>query len=282
MVPLLPRTMEERRAAPPLVLPQPDNLNPTTLEVPLKMDKQYASIESTYQLNFFINTLIDLITTIRHSFAITVTTAVTNEVPMSDTLCQPNPRRHGRQQTAHPKQSWLRRFEERLKELSETLSRKARRHQPKKDIDIAIPYIPSDGRNSDVNEPLSRPEGSKAELASSHSTSETESPGTPPQSSSSDKLPDYLFVGSFVRRKGSKHDAHPYLIIRIEEHENGKTIIWACLCTSRPKLKKLREQYENREKKHFIYLGGEEATQEPFEPGVTLHCQRSPNSTSKA
>ncbi|RSL59332.1 hypothetical protein CEP51_013929 [Fusarium floridanum] len=118
-------------------------------------------------------------------------------------------------------------------------------------------------------------EDSMPEVSPSHNASETESP-SPPQSSSPLVLPVYLYPGSIVRRR-SKDDHHPYIIIRIEQYENGKPILWACLCTSRPQLEKLRRQYGKRQrgkrqhrklkrwKKHFIYLGGKEVNPKGFE-----------------
>ncbi|KAF5571697.1 hypothetical protein FPHYL_231 [Fusarium phyllophilum] len=78
-----------------------------------------------------------------------------------------------------------------------------------------------------------------------------------PHSSSPATLPAFLYPGSIVRRK-VQGDLHPHTILHIEQEENKSPIIWACICKSRPRLWKIRQQYgtTNAVKKHFIYFGG--------------------------
>ncbi|KAF4429410.1 hypothetical protein FACUT_9153 [Fusarium acutatum] len=110
-------------------------------------------------------------------------------------------------------------------------------------------------------------EESQPKVSSGHGAPEAESLN-PPQSSSPAILLAFLYPGSIARRK-IQGDGHPYTILHIEQKENKSPMIWACLCTSRPQLKKIREQYgkTNEVKKHFIYLGGMEPNPKGFETG---------------
>ncbi|KAL6364668.1 hypothetical protein LRP88_00638 [Fusarium phalaenopsidis] len=96
---------------------------------------------------------------------------------------------------------------------------------------------------------------SKAECSASHNASETESPETQSQPSSSAKLPSYIFPGSILQGEPNiDKNEHPYLITETEP------FIMARLGTSRPKLRKFREQYgkpnQGERKIHFSYVWG--------------------------
>ncbi|UPL03321.1 hypothetical protein LCI18_014255 [Fusarium solani-melongenae] len=85
---------------------------------------------------------------------------------------------------------------------------------------------------------------SRAGCSASHNDSETKSPDAQSKPSSSANLPSYIFLGAILRAKPSMDKKeHPCLITRIKVDENGETTIWACLCTSRPSLWKIAEQY---------------------------------------
>nr|RBQ89269.1 hypothetical protein FVER53263_03650 [Fusarium verticillioides] len=94
------------------------------------------------------------------------------------------------------------------------------------------------------------------EVSSDHGTLEPESLDSP-HSSSPTTLPAFLYPGSIVRRK-VQGDLHPHTILHIEQEENKTPIIWTCICKSRPRLWKIRQQYgnANKVKRHFIYFGG--------------------------
>ncbi|KAH6961958.1 hypothetical protein BKA56DRAFT_679511 [Ilyonectria sp. MPI-CAGE-AT-0026] len=115
------------------------------------------------------------------------------------------------------------------------------------------------------------PGDSKTESIASHNASGTETPGTQPQPSSlampssskavrstkrrvKAKSPMNLYPGLIVRRVVGD-DKHPYLITEIVLL-NGNTFVVAHPCTSRPKLKKFRNQYQEQTEKHYCYLGG--------------------------
>ncbi|KAF4948998.1 hypothetical protein FGADI_9283 [Fusarium gaditjirri] len=110
-------------------------------------------------------------------------------------------------------------------------------------------------------------EESQPEVSSGHGTPEVESSG-PPESSSPAKLPAFLHVRSIVWRK-VQGDYHPHVIVHIEREDNKEPIIWTCLCTSRPQLRKIREQYGETDeaKKNFICLGGRRRNPRGFETG---------------
>ncbi|KAF5984402.1 hypothetical protein FCOIX_2660 [Fusarium coicis] len=93
-------------------------------------------------------------------------------------------------------------------------------------------------------------------VSSDHGTLEAESLDSP-HSSSPTTLPAFLYPGSIVRRK-VQGDLHPHTILHIEQEENKTPIIWTCICKSRPRLWKIRQQYgnANKVKRHFIYFGG--------------------------
>ncbi|VUC30536.1 unnamed protein product [Clonostachys rosea] len=102
-----------------------------------------------------------------------------------------------------------------------------------------------------------------------HSAPEAENPGSPQSSSTASPYVD-LSLGSIVKLKC---DGHPFLILNIEHDENGKEIFLALMCTSRPKLWKIKQQYEHPQpeiqgseprKRHFIYLHGIELNPDGF------------------
>ncbi|KAF4998673.1 hypothetical protein FGRMN_2999 [Fusarium graminum] len=107
---------------------------------------------------------------------------------------------------------------------------------------------------------------SESEVSPSHSAPDAEGPES--HLSNPVVLPTYLRPGSIVRRR-SKNDHHPYMILHEEQDENGKTIFGASLCTSRPQLRKIKEQYgeAGQIQKHYIYLGGLKANPKGFETG---------------
>lgn len=109
---------------------------------------------------------------------------------------------------------------------------------------------------------------SKAGCSASHNASETESPDTQSQPSSSAKLPSYIFPGVILQAEPSMDQLeHPYLITQTEP------FIMARLGTSRPKFKKFKEQYgkpnQGERKIHFSYVGGKR-----MKPFVTKNIPR--------
>ncbi|KAF5580384.1 hypothetical protein FPANT_9340 [Fusarium pseudoanthophilum] len=93
-------------------------------------------------------------------------------------------------------------------------------------------------------------------VLSDNGTLEAESLDSP-HSSSPTTLPAFLYPGSIVRRK-VKGDLHPHTVLHMEQEENKTPMIWTCICKSRPRLWKIRQQYGNvnKAKRHFIYFGG--------------------------
>ncbi|KAM0354938.1 hypothetical protein ACHAPU_000778 [Fusarium lateritium] len=128
-------------------------------------------------------------------------------------------------------------------------------------VDPITPVIPSSPEWDAAGS-----EDSESDVFPSHGADEAENAG--PHLSDLALLPAYLRPGSFVRRR-SKDDHHPYIILHMEQDENGKTMFGASLCTSRPQLRKIREQYgeAGEMKKHYVYLGGMEANPKGFETG---------------
>ncbi|KAF5618949.1 uncharacterized protein FTJAE_12080 [Fusarium tjaetaba] len=127
---------------------------------------------------------------------------------------------------------------------------------PVKPVDKPVEPVKSiDSVDSTVSSPTQGIE-CQPKASSGHGTIEAESLNSP-HSSFPATLPAFLYPGSIVRRN-VKGDRHPYTILHIEQEENKGPIIWACICKSRIRLWRIRQQYGKTKtgERHFIYFGG--------------------------
>ncbi|KAF5579365.1 hypothetical protein FPCIR_11128 [Fusarium pseudocircinatum] len=122
------------------------------------------------------------------------------------------------------------------------------------DSPVAVKSVQSvESVDSTVSSSTQRNE-SQSKVSSDHGTLGAESLSSPHLSSPA-ILPTFLYPGSIVRRK-IKGDRHPHTILHIEQEENKSPMIWTCICKSRIRLRKIRQQYGRKTHVHFIYFGG--------------------------